>query len=264
MSSDLWYIRHHDKVEHGPYSLDVLVKAATEGSIATDTEVMHGKHTGGRWILAMRIRPIASVMPLNDSSTAPPPLQPEGNPQPDNSPTSIQPQSDQTSVPAVAPVAVADHSTRRHRKRPPLTVPKSLSAALLALFDFRFQYFITPWIIKIYWAFAVIMIGTGLVFSIGSYAISPIVSAVSNDTESSDQYNYNSGSSRNSSPIKMPKFVRSISAASIGVVVTLIAAVTFLLFLRVFLELAIVAFRIAEDMSDVRRMASEVIAKNVD
>lgn len=68
-----WMLRHYDGIAHGPYTLASLVQAASIGNIAEDSELMHPQHTGGRWLRAIRVRPILEAMPVAE---VPPVAQP--------------------------------------------------------------------------------------------------------------------------------------------------------------------------------------------
>ncbi|MFK8110551.1 MAG: GYF domain-containing protein [Rubripirellula sp.] len=50
-----WYLRHHDQVSHGPFSLETLEEAVRAGNVAHDTEVYHERLTEAQWTAATRI-----------------------------------------------------------------------------------------------------------------------------------------------------------------------------------------------------------------
>tara|TARA_R110002049_G_scaffold4601_5_gene32053 strand:- start:81394 stop:83007 length:1614 start_codon:yes stop_codon:yes gene_type:complete len=66
-----WYLRHHDQIEHGPFSIEALIEAAKDGRIAPDTRVWHPVSTGGDWVLANSIAGIAQYCPAGPTQTAP-------------------------------------------------------------------------------------------------------------------------------------------------------------------------------------------------
>ncbi len=90
-ADSLWYLRHRDGVEHGPFQLADLVTAAQAGNVAADTCVRHEVHTRAQWVFATRVQPIAQGMAREaESSTAsaqPRPPQ-QSNPQPSSQPPS--------------------------------------------------------------------------------------------------------------------------------------------------------------------------------
>jgi len=256
-----WHLRHFDGVEHGPYMFASIIDAAAQGNVADDTEVRHPVHTNGEWIKAKRIKKIAESCsssveaPPSEDATAfdstPPPM-------PD--------------VNADDFVKVAPKQRSNHRKK--MIVPETFWKAFLALFDFRFQYYVTPWIIKIYWAgcvaFAVVLFAI-LFFSL---LISPTVDAMSNAADSvpsswqdNDRDSPAETPAWESEPERSPKWefnwnpFRLIGVQFARILVAfglLIWGAFVLLLIRLTLESMIVFFRIAEDLSEIRNQASEL------
>ena len=126
-----WYLRHHDLAVHGPYTLAALLVGARIGNIAVDSEVRHVRHTRGQWVHASRVKPIAEVLAA----------------------AKVEPVSPPVTSPSVQVATSSDdfslNSIRNPLGRKQLNVPATFAGAFMALFDFRFKYFITPWIIKL-------------------------------------------------------------------------------------------------------------------
>jgi len=180
-----WYLRHRDGVEHGPFRLADIVIAAEAGNVADDTTVRHAAHTRGEWVVAPRVQPIATAMSRRGAAADSPPSQP--NPSAataESSAAAASPSKSAFRRPRAQPPSALPGSApyRTTRANEPATssepeptaptkpakptqnvriynqtfpVPKRFLDAAMALFDFRFRYFITPWIIKILWGLTV-------------------------------------------------------------------------------------------------------------
>ena len=53
-ASKNWFLRHEDKIEYGPYSLEDITAAFSEGSIGEKTELSHANLTGKKWMPAQQ------------------------------------------------------------------------------------------------------------------------------------------------------------------------------------------------------------------
>ena len=237
-----WMIRHHDGQVHGPYSLQALVDAAHAGNIAEDSQVNHSTHTRGQWIAANRVRPIAAAMqtrktishPINDSNREPDPID-----RGENDP------------PGVA-VQTEEHP-RRRRTDFRSNVPTTLLNACWGLIDFRFRTFVTPWIIRIYWGFAVVVTALSLIFGAATVVTYPVRSMMPEFSSGSPSFSAPGYRSSDSSKgFQIPKKVGKFAALILGYFVKVVLAIMFLITIRLMLEFGIVVFNIAEDIRSIR------------
>lgn len=274
-----WFLRHRDGVEHGPFRLADLVSAAEAGNVADDTSIRHETHTRGQWVLAPRVQPIATAMSRRaaslsgkaSASTAPAGTPPSSGqsqgpgtaPTPSAAPKSafrrprMQPPS---ALPGAAPYrsprpsesavpsesessseTTATHPVRIYNQTFP--VPKRFLDAALTLFDFRFRYFITPWIIKILWG---IVVAASLIwFTRLTYDlwIQPSMDAPGPRTaESATGWEFE--------PLAGQSIFQSrgfVFAFQSGVILL------YLLCARVAMETTIVFFRVASDFAEMKR-----------
>jgi hypothetical protein len=256
MSSVQWFLRHSDQVEHGPFELAAIIKAASLGNVAIDTEVRHERHTRGVWILATRVPTIRDAMNLQDESVRHPASTP-----PIFTPSNTI-QGDAVNIQTVKKtVGVRSEEFR---------VPKDLTTAALALFDFRFRYYITPWIIRILWA---IWVGTVLLLLAKTgyeLFVSPVVDAQSSRTYEAKRSNDNvhsgvpsSGFLGASPPELLTELAFGIKHRILLMIVVTASSLTLLLCIRMILEAIIVVFRIAEDASEIRSTLEEYSKSSV-
>ncbi|QDT02215.1 hypothetical protein K227x_05870 [Rubripirellula lacrimiformis] len=259
MASHDWFLRHNDGEVHGPFTLQQLIDAALVGSVAFDTEVMSERHTSGRWILASRIKQIAAAMASMNVPQAPPAEpRPAGNRESDG-----QPDVDSFHVKTV--------DRPRHA---PMIVPSTIGAAFFAIFDFRFRYYITPWIIRIQWAVFVTAVVLLMAIVTFTTIVAPFAESLSSnlpDTASSraSRDNTDAGSRSSSawapqppSPSVLPGWIGGVGkfvASKLGQAAVLLfffgGCIASLLYVRLILESAIVFFRIAEDIANVHDIA---------
>ena len=133
------------------------------------------------------------------------------------------------------------HAVRtRHHSFP---VPKHSHEAALAFFDFRFRYFVTPWIIKILWSITVTVTLLWLAVMTYSLWIQPSVDAPGPRTvDGPNRWEF--------TPLANQSFFQSDFFAF-----ALLCGITLLLVLlaRVALEFLIVFFRIATDIAELKR-----------
>ena len=254
-----WFLTHGDGEVHGPFDLAALLEAARRGNIASETQLRHFTHTRDQWLPANRIRPIAEVL----SERQPVAATPTPKPAPQLSRTPTQPIK-ATNRPAevAADLKVDVETPRSVIGRRALTVPETFGAAFLALFDFRFRYFITPWIVKITWGTCVVVTLIWLViFTIG-FVIQPLVRSAETGM-GSDEMVVTEGvagspaRSRGSWEFQPPSMV-SQNLGRIIAYATMILCYGFgLLYLRVLLELAMVMFRISTDLSELKNVLKE-------
>ena len=156
-----WYLRHRDGVEHGPFRFADIIAAAKLGNIASDTCVRHEAQTLGQWVLAPRVQSIAEVM----TKVAPRQVAAR-TARPSSQASAVTRRASSSNLPAVSasePAAIAAESDSKVELTPIVRtyreqgypVPKTFVDACIALFDFRFRSFVTPWIVKILWALSV-------------------------------------------------------------------------------------------------------------
>jgi hypothetical protein len=178
-----WFLRHRDGVEHGPFQLAELITAARAGNIASDTVLRHEVHSHDQWVFATRVQPVAQAMTRPKGQSTQQPTKAAASPTPQQTPSPAQPQPAVRPQPAVPRPPAAQLQADAQRNEPAadtattsisavpslqpaslrslhgnaFPVPKTFFDALLALFDFRFQRFVTPWIIQFLWATTVLL-----------------------------------------------------------------------------------------------------------
>ncbi len=275
-ASQGWFLTHGGDEVHGPFTMAALVEAARAGNIVSATHLRHETHTAGQWLPAGRIRPVAEALRPQQAPGQPAPAQqPQQPKQPapsTGSPKALRPSSTSPSqrpaenhLPeAAAPTSEVSlevqHPQRLGRGKDTLVVPATLGAALGALFDFRFRYFVTPWIVKITWATCVVLSILALLVLTVVYVIQPIVVSAESQAGSGEMIADGTGTPGRS-PGDWQFQPPTIMADNLGRVITYCMTVLFfgfgLLYLRMFLEAAIVLFRIARDLSDLKDLAKE-------
>lgn len=274
-----WYLRHRDGVEHGPFRLADIVTAAEAGNVADDTSVRHAAHTRGEWVVAPRVQPIATAMsrsaapasPAAAQSAAPQPT-PAANPstsaaggttksafrRPSTQPPSALPgsapyrptragdparagDSSAATQPDPAPATKPTQNVRIYNQTFP--VPKRFLDAAMALFDFRFRYFITPWIIKILWGLTV---GLALIWFTRltyDFWIQPSLDAPGpRPPEGASGWQFEPLAGQ--SVFRSPAFIFAFQSGTLLV---------WMLLARVVMETIIVFFRVAQDIAELKR-----------
>ncbi len=252
VGSQGWFLRHHDGIEHGPFEIANLVEAARQGNIADDTEVRHDKHTKGKWILATRVSVISAAMPLQLQPISPPVAVPSrvATPGPD--------------LPNESPVVFA--AANKHGvSGQGMRVPKDVASAAMALFDFRFRYFITPWIVKLQWIICVV---TGcLLLAVGTFAmvVSPVLESTSSQLDQDMSGRGNPPIQWQQSPPSSISWLartwNSSTARVMRYIVFVATLISGLLIIRLCLEFAIVFFRIANDIGELKSVMEKSTAE---
>ena len=256
-SSDGWFLSHDREEVHGPFTLAALVEATRAGNVVPSTQLRHESHTGGQWLAATRIRPIAVLFAEladpgtsgSDSGSAPAAVR--------NAPPRVaEPKEQDTARAAAADEAWETEPaiSPAHRARPniaTLVVPDTLTSAMLALFDFRFRYFVTPWIIKISWGAAVALCVLWLLYFTFTYGLQPIVESASTDLDGTAEF------ARGAWEFQPPSAVSPGLARTLMYLTVVFGTGCAMLYLRVLLEFAIVMFRIAIDLGEVKQLLRE-------
>ncbi|MCG8651717.1 MAG: DUF4282 domain-containing protein [Pirellulales bacterium] len=291
-----WFLTHGDSKVHGPYEMPALVEAARQGNIMPGTQLRHETYTQGQWLPAIRIRPLAEVLRGEDASEPSSPSEPTrvGN---DKTPSSLEPVAGST-APEHTPASASRGDPRTPARsdprtparsdprtpargdprtpvhpvslkpakvgmgRDPLVVPETLGQAFFSLFDFRFRYFVTPWIIKVAWAFFVTLALIGLVVFTLVFLLQPITQSAQTDLSDveinlSDPNAPSPAASSGAWQFQPPSLVSENSGRVVAYVVTVVYFGLMLLFLRMALELALVLFRIAVDLREVKTLMHE-------
>lgn len=141
-----------------------------------------------------------------------------------------------------------------------MIVPPTLGAAFFAIFDFRFRYFVTPWIVRAQWAIFVSIVLMLMALVLFGTVVSPILDFVASNMPegatggSSPSPDWSTPTGRSSGPSwtqDIFKFVGSSIGKAFGLVAFFGTCVASMLYVRLLLESVIVFFRIAEDMSSV-------------
>ena len=150
--------------------------------------------------------------------------------------------------------ALRDVTSPTHKKR------RSLGKSptnWLAMFDWRFEYYLTPWIIRIMWiTFLVLMIGMVIMNTIGvAWSMLPEASTAPSPRS---QPHWGDAPTPPSGPA-FPDWLTVRVAKIILYVVSIVGAVFTVVVTRMILELLMVVFRIAEDIGVLKRKYAEEI-----
>ncbi len=174
-------------------------------------------------------RPATQQASTSPRSTPPRPSQPTGHPAADETHSGL-------------PTATGLGSAIRTRQQA-FPVPKHSHQAALAFFDFRFRYFVTPWIIKILWSITVTVTLLWLAVITYSLWVQPSMDAPGPRT-------VDGVSSWEFTPLANQSFFQTNLFSYL-----LLSGITVLLVLlaRVVLEFMIVFFRIATDIAELKR-----------
>jgi hypothetical protein len=252
-----WFLTHGDGDVHGPYTLAALVQAARLGNITDTTQVRHATHTKDEWLRAARMRPIAAAMESTSGDA-------------ESSPAASSPEPAATGNSTAADAEAASNADvgmevrkprRPGRAKSALIVPESLGGAMVALFDFRFRYFITPWIVSITWATSVVLAAFAFVVFTFAFLLQPI--SVTNPADRKITSIEGTGTPAGAvsrSPgweFQPPAALRGHVGRIIAYGGVILAGGFGLLYLRMLFEGAIVAFRIATDLHEVRESLRE-------
>ena len=134
-----WHVRHDEQSVYGPYTTETLVEIAKGGRVAADSQIHHETATGGRWVRAADVPPIAAhlLTPAPQISGAVTPRQ-----------STEYPQQTLASRPVVSgPIASAKDRTRIGSRRRPagrrhwsVTVLQAALPALIILIPVVFVY----------------------------------------------------------------------------------------------------------------------------
>ena len=220
---DQWHIQHHDGKSHGPYSLNQLIEGVKHGNVTVETLVAHPVHTGGKWVVTTRLPALAAM--LGTQQAGPP--RPSRSPKPPFVKTSERPQY-------------------RHGMK----VPRTLTEACFAIFDFRFNSFITPWIVRIQWALFVAFILGFFALVLFNLTLGPAIEWIAGEIP-------DPRSSRSPSAwrLVLPEFLTGWLARLFAMSTFAGVCAAALLYVRLILESVIVFFRISEDLSAIREGA---------
>ena len=268
-----WFLRHRDGIEHGPFRDADIMDAARRGNLAEDTCLLHETKTSGRWVFAVRVESLASVMkqaatPSESESVVRklPQRSAEADATPKSEPkrkTASRPEAASRQENASRPENAASSDSvvkppaaHKDSVAPPSIlprdrgyyVPRTIGGACLALVDLRFRAFVTPWIVRILWPICLavaLLWSSQLVYETfiqGEVVGAPDATEASADTPSSDGWQFQ--------PLADQPFLQS---QLFRLLVTLAGIFVSLLVMRVFCEAAIVLFRSAIDVHDLKQ-----------
>ena len=137
-----------------------------------------------------------------------------------------------------------------------MVVPETFGSALIALFDFRFRYYITPWIIKITWAVCVVLALVAFLFFTVGFLIQPLVHSAdvhtNVQTEIPEGMEIGDQRPRGNWQFQPPDFLAENTGRVVAYLSTALFFGFILLYLRMVLETAIVLFRIAIDLGELK------------
>lgn len=232
MAKDDWYLRHRDRIEHGPYSPADLAAAAAQGNITVETEVRHAVHTQNKWVKALRVRFVAEALPKPPKTT------------PSDEFRELESLGDQ------------QRNTRLRRMSNRPTIPSTWLGAFAAIFDFRFRYFVTPYIIRVTWAIVVAVLAFQVTLS-GLGTIALIVGELHDSDESAVIARPRIPQVDNiPSPVFAPSPVlEKLERFRLHVIIyvgTIVATILFGLWVRIGLEFTMAIVRGAEDLHALR------------
>ncbi len=222
-----WYCRVSD-TEYGPISSTELRMWVQECRLSRDDYV---RQEEGNWVAAKHIKglqwpsaqPVAQVLPT--------------------------PAEDMAEIPWEAPASSVT-SKLKHRAGERLARSPS---SWMAIFDWRFEYYLTPWIIRVLWLCFLVVVVIGLFFTtIGLvWGMLPEMSSTSAPPDFGG-VDY----TRPSDPL-LPRWLTARVAQVVAYVASVIGSIIGILVMRMMLEFLIVVFRIAEDIGFLKRKASE-------
>ena len=254
-----WYLRHRDGVEHGPFQFADIVAAAKLGNIADDTCVRHEVKTLGQWVFAPRVQPIADVM--TKAIPRPGPARPTIVPakvaaaKTPAQAAAITKHATASAASVTAPVSlnVGDSNAEaipivRPSREQGYPVPRTFVDACIALLDFRFRSFVTPWIVKILWGFCVagmILWMRKLAYVSFLEAEVPETATVATASEVTVEWQFEPLAGQPFLESPFFRFLVSVGAMFCG-----------LLCFRVMCEGAIVLFRAANDLHDLKQQST--------
>ncbi len=147
-----------------------------------------------------------------------------------------------------------------------LTVPTTFGAAVVGFFDFRFRYFVTPWIVKITWGICVVLAVIAMCIFTVNYLLRPLVSSAESTSGQSMSFEGDGTmpesvriETRSSGQFEFqpPTLVEQNMQRFIVYGATMTFVFFLLLSLRMSLELAIVLFRIAGDLGTLKEFFKE-------
>lgn len=225
--SQQWYCRIAD-TEYGPISSTDMRRWVQECRLSPDDYV---RQEEGAWIKARDLKGLQwpSAQPVAPVSPSPP--------------------EEMAEIPWEAP---ASSVTLKLQHKAGDRLARSPSS-WLALFDWRFEYYLTPWIIRALWLCFLVLAVVGFCFTtIGLvWGLLPEMSTTSAPPDFGG-----GGYTRPSDPL-LPRWLTTRVAQVIAYVVSVIGSIIGILVTRMMLELMIVVFRIAEDIGFLKRKASE-------
>ncbi|MGI9471849.1 MAG: DUF4282 domain-containing protein [Rubripirellula sp.] len=128
----------------------------------------------------------------------------------------------------------------------PFPVPKTFLDACLALFDFRFRFFITPWIIKIVWAMCVTIAMLSIVKLGYDAFIQPSIAEDARTSAATSGWQFEPLEGESLWRSSTFRFVMAVFGIGLMLVIT-----------RVICEACIVFFHVANHVNDLRRIMKE-------
>ncbi len=213
--------------EYGPISPSVL-QEWVQGGRLSPTDLVRAE--GGQWHPAKGIKGLAwpTVSPPAES-----PAQ-----------SSAFPWEDSGNGVASAVTALGHRMTKKLGKTP---------TSWLAIFDWRFEYYLTPWIIRFLWvAFLLLTAGLILLNILGLvWGLLPDMSSASSSPH------FGGGGGGYGEPSFLPSWLTERFVKVVVFVVSLVGSIIAVLVTRMILELMIVVFRIAEDIGMLKRKYAE-------
>lgn len=230
-----WYYSNQGK-QLGPVPTERLKQLAASGQLQPSDMVW--KEGMAQWAEASHVKglfpavqaPPAAAPPPESQAPAPPWAAWNGS---GNGPT-VNP----------APVVNTSPSPVQSKFRALRKTPTSW----LALFDWRFEYYLTPWIIRFFWiAFLAITVLVLLFNTLGlAWGLMPDVASTPAKS------NFGGGFHEPSGPA-LPGWLTLRFAKVVLYVISVIGSIFGVLITRVILEMMIVVFRIAEDIGLLKR-----------
>jgi hypothetical protein len=156
--------------------------------------------------------------------------------------------------PAIDPAEVALGSLnlrRRYRSAAQRTFQESKSP--LDLFDWKFEKYLTPWIVRFTWLAVLVIAGLWLTFVTISLLLSflPDVSTPTSDFDPSSPFSVSPRSPRFETSLSDSPWLWNLVFRIVGGLTILFATLIWLLWIRVLLESAIVIFNIAKSLASI-------------
>lgn len=251
---DTWQIKSKNKI-HGPFSFSQLLKLVASGRLKRETPIRSGENS--IWVAAESVPGLFDAENQSDPADRQPPTLPRDSLSAEWESIPLQqllPGTSQPSGNAEEPQIPVEATSFRisHRTRFLSSEPKSLKD----VFDWRFERYLTPWIVRFTWISILFIAGLAAIYGVtdAAYTLAfdaSIVDHLSVLLEGDEpQFRRNAGQRERQFGVEFkPENLGKRRIAAIGELLARLTAIAFtLLYLRVLCEFVIVVFNIASSL----------------